>query len=151
QLKNDGARATMQRIATALRRGHPGLALARTVMSHDLVQGDGVAADAAAVPVRIVDWLAIVWSVGLHVLALLIFVPWFFSWTGVVLLIVGIHVFGMIGINLGYHRLLTHRSFSCPRWLEYTLATLGVCCVHEAPARWVSIHRRHHQFADKED
>ena len=117
-------------------------------MSDHTVQAD--VTDATAAQVWIVDWLAVVWATGVHLLALLVFLPWFFSWTGVVLLVSGIHVFGMIGINLGYHRLLTHRSFSCPRWLEYALATLGVCCIHESPAYWVAVHRRHHQFADKE-
>jgi fatty-acid desaturase len=117
-------------------------------MSDDVVEAD--VAPVGSTQDWFVDWLPVVWVVGVHALALLVFVPWFFSWTGVVLLILGIHIFGMIGINLGYHRLLTHRSFSCPRWLEYALAILGVCCAHEAPARWVAIHRRHHQFADKE-
>ena len=87
-----------------------------------------------AARVRGVDWVAAIWSVGVHLLALLVFVPWFFSWTGVVLLVVGIYLFGMIGINLGYHRLLAHRSFSCPRWLEHVLAVLAVCSAQGAPA-----------------
>ena len=84
-----------------------------------------------------------------HAVAALAFLPWFFSWTGVILLIAGFYVFGMIGINVGYHRLLTHRGFSCPRWLEYTLAIIGVCALQDAPAYWVAVHRRHHQFADE--
>ena len=83
-----------------------------------------------------------------HALALLALTPWFFSWTGVVLTVFGIYVFGMLGINLCYHRLLTHRSFTCPRWLEYTLAIIGLCSFQDSPAYWVAIHRRHHQFAD---
>src|SRR6476620_21842 len=104
-----------------------------------------------ATRVRGVDRVAAIWSVGVHLLALLVFVPWFFSWTGVVLLAAGISLFGMIGINLAYHRLLAHRSFSCPRWLEHVLAMLGVCSAQGAPAWWVAIHRMHHHFADKEE
>jgi len=44
--------------------------------------------------------------VGYHLLALLALVPWFFTWSGVVLSLVGLFVFGTLGINLGYHRLL---------------------------------------------
>ena len=55
------------------------------------------------------------------------------------------------GINLCFHRLLTHRSFSCPLWLEHTLATLAVCSVQDSPPHWVAAHRRHHEFADEED
>ncbi len=85
----------------------------------------------------------------LHVLALLAFVPYFFSWTGVVLVFVGNYVFGGLGINIGYHRLLSHHSFRCPRWLERTFAVLGVCCLQDSPTRWVAIHRLHHQHTDK--
>ena len=46
-----------------------------------------------------------------HVLAALALVPWLFSWSGVILLAVGMYVFGILGINVGFHRLITHRSF----------------------------------------
>jgi hypothetical protein len=65
--------------------------------------------------------------VGYHLLALLALVPWFFTWSGVVLSFVGLFVFGTLGINLGYHRLLTHRGLICPKWLERTFVILGVC------------------------
>jgi fatty-acid desaturase len=123
-------------------------------MSKNMAQIDTTSAFAAPPgetdTVRGVDRVAATWSVGVHLLALLVFVPWFFSWTGVVLLAAGIYLFGMIGINLGYHRLLAHRSFSCPGWLEHVLAILGVCSAQGAPAWWVAIHRMHHRFADKD-
>ncbi len=84
-----------------------------------------------------------------HLLALLAFVPWLFSWSGVVLAWLGLYVFGTLGINLCYHRLLTHQGLKVPRWLEYTLAVLGVCCMQDTPARWVAIHRKHHQHSDE--
>jgi len=85
-----------------------------------------------------------------HALALLAFVPWFFSWTGVVLAIIGIFVFGVLGINIGYHRLLTHKGFACPKWLERGFVFLGICCLQGSPSRWVATHRRHHEHADRE-
>jgi fatty-acid desaturase len=83
-----------------------------------------------------------------HLLALLALLPWFFSRTGFALAVIGVFVFGSGGINLCYHRLLSHRSFSCPLWLEHTLAMLAVCCVQDTPARWVATHRMHHHRAD---
>lgn len=83
-----------------------------------------------------------------HLLAVLAFFPWFFSWSGVALAIVGVYVFGAAGINLCYHRLLSHRSFSCPLWLEHTFAIIAVCCLEDTPARWVATHRLHHHRAD---
>ena len=86
-----------------------------------------------------------------HLVALLAVLPWFFSWTGLILATIGVFVFGSLGINLGYHRLLTHRGFACPKWLEHTFAVLGVCSMQDTPARWVAVHRRHHQFSDQQD
>jgi stearoyl-CoA desaturase (delta-9 desaturase) len=86
-----------------------------------------------------------------HSLAALALLPWFFSWTGVLVAVLGMLVFGVLGINVGFHRLLTHRSFSCPLWLEHTLAVLGTCSLQFSPAFWVAVHRRHHHFADDEE
>ena len=86
----------------------------------------------------------------IHLIAGLAVFPLFFSWTGVVLLVAGLFVFGVFGINLCFHRLLTHRSFSCPLWLEHALATLAVCSAQDSPPHWVAVHRRHHEFADEE-
>ncbi len=85
-----------------------------------------------------------------HLIAVLAFFPWFFSWTGAALFVAGFFVFGTFGINVGYHRLLTHRGFSCPPWLERTLVILGVCALQDAPDYWVATHRKHHQFTDEE-
>jgi stearoyl-CoA desaturase (delta-9 desaturase) len=85
-----------------------------------------------------------------HLLACLAFIPWFFSWTGVVLLVVGMYVFGILGINLGFHRLIAHRGFKCPIWLEHMFALLGTCCLQFSPAFWVAVHRRHHRYTDEE-
>jgi fatty-acid desaturase len=46
--------------------------------------------------------------------------------------------------------LLTHRGFKCPLWFEHCLAILGVCNLQESPARWVVVHRLHHQHSDHE-
>jgi stearoyl-CoA desaturase (delta-9 desaturase) len=100
---------------------------------------------------RKIAWVYAIGVIGYHLVALLAFLPWFFSWTGVVLAIAGCYVFGTLGINLCYHRLLAHRGLNCPKWLEHGLAILGVCCLQDTPARWVAVHRRHHQYADEQE
>ena len=85
-----------------------------------------------------------------HVIALLACLPYFFSWTGVILVSVGNYFFGSMGINVGYHRLLTHRSFACPKWLERLFVLFGVCSLQDSPGRWVAIHRMHHQNSDEQ-
>jgi len=86
----------------------------------------------------------------LHLAALAACLPYCFSWTGVALALAGLYVYGTLGINLCFHRLLTHQGFEIPRWLEHLFATLGVCCLQGTPARWVAIHRLHHQYSDEE-
>lgn len=95
-------------------------------------------------------WPYLAGFIALHLLALLASVPWLFSWTGLVSVFVGNYVFGSLGINLAYHRLLTHRGLTVPKWLEHALALLGVCCLQDAPARWIAIHRMHHQHSDEQ-
>lgn len=93
-------------------------------------------------------WPSVVVLAGVHALAALIFVPFFFTWSGFVVGVLGHFVFGMLGITVGYHRLLTHRGFECPKWLEHFFALLGICTLQDSPARWVAIHRMHHQHSD---
>jgi fatty-acid desaturase len=101
-----------------------------------------------AVQHRKIYWRYALGVLFYHLIVLLIFFPGFFSWTGLTIALLGIYFFGGLGINLCYHRLLTHRSFTCPKWVEHCLAIIGVCCMQDAPARWVAIHRRHHHHAD---
>lgn len=102
----------------------------------------------AAEPIRIY-WRYVIPLAAIHLLALLAFIPALFSWAGVIAAILGHLTFGMLGINVGYHRLLTHQGFTCPKWLEYTLAILGICSLQDSPARWVAVHRMHHKDSDE--
>jgi stearoyl-CoA desaturase (delta-9 desaturase) len=94
-----------------------------------------------------IRWSYLIPIAGVHILALLACIPWLFSWTGLLAMLIGVHVFGQ-GINLGYHRLLTHRSFGTVPWVERVLVFLGLCCMEDTPIKWVSVHRRHHQHSD---
>lgn len=86
-----------------------------------------------------------------HALALLVFVPWFFSWTGFASLVIGSYFFGAVGIPITYHRLLTHRSFKTPKWFERCLVVISLCNGQETPARWVAWHRLHHNESDHQE
>jgi stearoyl-CoA desaturase (delta-9 desaturase) len=50
---------------------------------------------------------------------------------------------------MGYHRLLTHRSFDPPKAIEYFLAICGTLALEGGPISWVATHRIHHQFSDQ--
>ena len=55
-----------------------------------------------------------------------------------------------VGITVGYHRLLTHRSFQTSKALEYTFAILGTMAVQGPVISWVADHRKHHAHTDEE-
>lgn len=98
---------------------------------------------------RAIRWDYVIFFVALHAAALLVFVPYFFSWIGVAAFLAGVVVFGQLAIPIGYHRLLAHKSFRTPKWFERTLVTLAMCTAQETPAQWVAWHRRHHCYSDK--
>jgi stearoyl-CoA desaturase (delta-9 desaturase) len=55
-----------------------------------------------------------------------------------------------VGITVGFHRLLTHRSFQTSKPLEYTFAVLGSMAVQGPVISWVADHRKHHAHTDGE-
>jgi stearoyl-CoA desaturase (delta-9 desaturase) len=61
-----------------------------------------------------------------------------------------LYVITGIGVTMGYHRLLTHRSFQTPRAIEYLLTALGALANQGGPLKWVAAHRLHHQHSDQE-
>lgn len=94
------------------------------------------------------DWGNILFMVSIHVAALLAFLPAFFSWKAVGLALFLHWVTGGLGITLGFHRLLTHRSFQTPKWLEYFLALCGTLACQGGVIEWVGMHRVHHLHSD---
>jgi stearoyl-CoA desaturase (delta-9 desaturase) len=55
-----------------------------------------------------------------------------------------------VGITVGFHRLLTHRSFQTSKLVEYTFAVLGSMAVQGPVISWVADHRKHHAHTDEE-
>ena len=60
------------------------------------------------------------------------------------------YMFTAVGITVGFHRLLTHRSFQTPKPLEYLFAVLGSMAVQGPVISWVADHRKHHAHTDEE-
>ena len=54
------------------------------------------------------------------------------------------------GVTVGFHRMLTHRSFQAPKPVEYAFAVLGSMAVQGPMLHWVADHRKHHAHADHE-
>jgi stearoyl-CoA desaturase (delta-9 desaturase) len=92
----------------------------------------------------------------------IVVVPFVAFFAAIVLLwnrVVGVHdlwILGVmyvltgLGVTVGYHRLLTHRSFETYRPVRYALAVLGSLAVEGGTITWVADHRKHHTFADED-
>ena len=95
-------------------------------------------------------WGTIVFMIIIHILSLLALQPQFWSIPSVISLLFFYWVTACLGVTLGYHRLLSHRSFILPRWLERFFATCGAISCQHGPIDWVGLHRHHHSFSDTE-
>ncbi len=71
------------------------------------------------------------------------------DWQDLVLMAV-LYVLPILGVTVGFHRLLTHRSFAAHRPTEYAFAILGSMAVQGPVIKWVADHRKHHAFSDKD-
>src|SRR3954447_19035802 len=60
-----------------------------------------------------------------------------------------LYVLTGLGVTVGFHRLLTHRSFKTGRVVRGVLAILGSAAIEGPVISWVSDHRRHHAFSDQ--
>jgi stearoyl-CoA desaturase (delta-9 desaturase) len=85
-----------------------------------------------------------------HILALIgISYAVYFNRYGLLLTsIITYWVIGILGINVGYHRLLGHRSFKTSNFWEKICSLVGVITVVGSPLAWVAVHRQHHRSAE---
>ncbi|MGD0417946.1 MAG: acyl-CoA desaturase, partial [Terriglobales bacterium] len=73
----------------------------------------------------------------------------FFTWPAFFVAIFLWWVSGSLGIGMSYHRLLTHRGYKTPKWVEYFLTWCATLALEGGPIFWVATHRIHHQFSDE--
>ena len=74
---------------------------------------------------------------------------WTFTWKAFWVFVVLQWMTGGFGVTLGYHRLLTHRSFKAPKWVEYAMSFFGSLALQGGPIKWIATHRVHHAFSDR--
>lgn len=96
-----------------------------------------------------VDWVPAIFIVTMHVAALAGLFT--FSWQALAICIVLHWISGGLGITLGYHRLLTHRSLQVPKILEYFFTLCAALACQGGPLTWVATHRLHHAASDQTD
>jgi sn-1 stearoyl-lipid 9-desaturase len=104
---------------------------------------------AASTKLRL-DWTMIIALAIFHVGAICAFLPGLFSWQAVGVALLLHWITGGLGITLGWHRLLSHRSFQVPKWLEYFFAFCGTLALQGGIIWWVGLHRHHHLHSDQD-
>ena len=91
--------------------------------------------------------------VGVPMLALVAAIPfawgWGLGWHDVVIAAFFYWLTGL-GITVGYHRYFTHGSFKAKTPLRVALAVAGTMAMQGPVITWVSDHRKHHKYSDRE-
>ncbi len=64
-------------------------------------------------------------------------------------LLIGMFTLTAIGIEVGYHRYFSHRSFQATTAVSVALGILGSMAAQGPLIYWVGLHRRHHEYSDK--
>ncbi len=95
-----------------------------------------------------INWVTSIFMGLFHVGA--IAALFFFSWKNLLAFVIMYFLAINVGIGMGYHRLLTHRGYRVPRWLELLITTCGTMALEGGPIFWVATHRVHHQNSDQE-
>lgn len=71
-----------------------------------------------------------------------------FSWQALVVSIALWWITASLGVGMGFHRLLTHRGYKTPKWVEYLLTVCGSLALEGGHILWVVTHRIHHAHTD---
>jgi sn-1 stearoyl-lipid 9-desaturase len=95
-----------------------------------------------------INWVTSVFMGVFHVGALAAF--FFFTWKALLISVLLWWISGSLGIGMGYHRLLTHRGYKTPKWVEYCLTVCATLALEGGPIFWVATHRIHHKFSDQD-
>jgi stearoyl-CoA desaturase (delta-9 desaturase) len=82
------------------------------------------------------------------------FVVWqawadFLRWSDAIVFAI-MYVTTGLGVTVGFHRHLTHRSFKTSPAMRGLLAVLGSAAIEGPVISWVADHRKHHAFSDRE-
>lgn len=97
---------------------------------------------------KVINWPTIFFVVLFHVGAAAALFT--FSWQNLTAAFITWWVAGSWGVGLAYHRLLTHRGFKAPKWLEYFMTACATLAVQSGPIAWVTTHRIHHAFTEQD-
>ncbi|MDP5119109.1 MAG: acyl-CoA desaturase, partial [Prochlorococcaceae cyanobacterium MAG_34] len=84
-----------------------------------------------------INWATLGFMAAIHILAVIALLPQFWIWQAITTFVVLYWITACLGVTIGYHRLLSHRSFRVPHWLERFFATCGAISCQQGPIDWV--------------
>ena len=93
------------------------------------------------------DWLTLVWTGVMHVGA--VAALFFFTWPAFICFLVMHWLTASIGICMGYHRYLSHKTMKLKPPAEFFAMLCGTLSAEGSPLDWAATHRLHHQKSDQ--
>jgi fatty-acid desaturase len=96
------------------------------------------------------NWFSGLVLIAIHAAALFALWHALFSWTALVAMGILMYLSGGVGIALGFHRTLTHRSVTLSKPIEYFASICGCLALQGSPIEWVATHRAHHAHTDRD-
>ena len=94
----------------------------------------------------VTNWATSITMVIFHVGA--IAALFMFTWKALFVTLALWWIAGSLGIGMGYHRLLTHRGFKTPKFVEYFLTVCATLTLESGPIQWIATHRIHHAHTE---
>lgn len=95
-----------------------------------------------------IDWIVLGWMVVMHAGCLA--APFFFTWEALGVAVLLQWMTGSIGVCLGYHRFLSHKSLKLVAPARFLIMVIGSISGEGSPLFWAATHRLHHQRSDQE-
>jgi stearoyl-CoA desaturase (delta-9 desaturase) len=93
--------------------------------------------------VTFVPVIAVMLAIYLHVIG------WYQIGMVEIGMLLMMHAIAVCGVELGFHRLFAHKSYSAKRWLRICLAGMGSMGFQGPVIWWAAIHRKHHVHSDR--
>ena len=81
-----------------------------------------------------INWLTLSVIIFFHLGALAAI--FFFTWQRLTVMLALYFLAINVGIGMCYHRLLTHRGYQAPRWLEYAMSICATLSLEGGPIFW---------------
>jgi sn-1 stearoyl-lipid 9-desaturase len=93
-----------------------------------------------------INWTTTIFMVIFHAGA--VAALFMLTWEAVAVSLALAWVAGSLGIGMGFHRLLTHRGYKTPKFMEYLMTICGTLTLEGGQIDWVVTHRIHHAHTD---